>query len=180
MKRHAWKLSPKDELAGHPPMEVCEVCGLARRKVGPSSWFFFMKGKAPIVSDTIPYACGSPELVVVDQPTFHERFKELRIKHGLGWREFWEGSCIPCERMFAIYNGRVQATEQEVTYIIARFATAGTPLTPADRAQLIELWQQPFTPTESPKDLVPVFVKTVDGKPLSEDKLRRLTDYINR
>jgi transcriptional regulator with XRE-family HTH domain len=90
--------------------------------------------------------------------------KQHRLAANFGLREFAERIGLLPSDYCDIEQGRREATHSERNVICA----------PLD---LLEL--PPCPPSTSDGPIIPVFVKTVDGKPLSDEAARKLYEDLN-
>ena len=109
-----------------------------------------------------------------DEP-FGKMLKRLRLRAGLGLRQY-AGICgiIP-SRLYDIENQREIAAAEEVDKLAGSFFMLfeGTEHEDFRRASL----QQQIV-IQNSADMVPVFMRTADGKPLTHEQLGALTEFL--
>jgi transcriptional regulator with XRE-family HTH domain len=113
--------------------------------------------------------CKAAALAIIDAAIGEEReeldLRQTRLACGYGLRQFAERIGFLPSQYCDIEQGRREPTEREKQQICCGLGCIDFPPIPAPR-------------DDGP--VIPVFVKTVDGKPLSDERARQLYDDLNR
>lgn len=118
--------------------------------------------------------------------TFGELLKDLRMKRGYSLRELAKRTGVDSAYLSRVERGVCKPPQKEniIWDIIGKVGTKNNP-SQAEKEfcllcdlSLVENSKMPELQTQS--YLIPVILRTIDGKKMSEEKLLKLTEFINR
>ena len=107
---------------------------------------------------------------------FGKKLKELRLKSNIGLRKFAEKIEILPSELSDIEHGYKKLEDSEVFDAMKKNFV--WPVNDLDIVNLEILLQEPFAMQKMSVGGIPVFPITTDGKPITDEKLRDLHEYL--